>query len=70
MELAAADESYVSDADARVAVCRGGFPRGCRAKPSGIIDIDRENDMLPEGITVAKEVHLSVKHTYGIRRGV
>ena len=30
MKLSATDKAYISEPDARVVACGGGFPRGCR----------------------------------------
>jgi len=70
MKLSAADKAYVSDADACVVVCGGGFPRGYRFKYSVIVDINRENNTLPQGITVAKEIHLPVRKASNVREDV
>ena len=61
MKSPSADESYISNGDACV-VRRGGLPR-CREFQNLQIWPTRfeRRDGLPQSITVAKEVHLSVR---------
>jgi len=62
IKLAIADETHVSDANARVVVCRGGLPGRCKIPDLQISAAATEkNDTLPKGIAVTKQVHFSVK---------